>query len=281
MLAFGRATRVRVALIATLSLGGATIAAPPVASASQAASTKVSAKATASAPTAGATVHIKGSVNPTSTKRKVTLQRLLKGRWTTVSSSTTSKGQYALKVTTSRVGGYTYRVHAPAIGSYSAGTSGTVRITVVRKSSATMSASPNKTPIGSTARVKGTLSPTRAGRTVKAQMYDFDRKKWVTLATGKTTSKSTFSIPIKADHPKGWSLQLRAYAPATPGYASAVSPKNYLTLTYLLEDGRVSWTTVDGCMVWLPGDPATDYIGYGPATDAPDRCWDDDDIIYG
>lgn len=255
--------RARATLAAALTLGtiGGTVATATTAHAATA--TKVTAKPTTTYTTLKAAVSVKGTASPTTTARTVTLQKYTKGKWVKVTATTTKKGAYALKVPTTAVATTTYRVYVSKKGSYAAKASGSFKITVARKSAATLALSPAKVAYGKTAYAKGTISPVKSGRTVYIQRYDYDKKTWISVASGKTNTKGAYSIAVKANHPRGWSLNLRAYTPKITGYTYATSKTVMLkSLT-----GKGNWTDPNGCL-WHTWDGVT-----MPDSGAPARCW--------
>ena len=114
--------------LAPLGLG---LSATPAVAAPTAAT--VSSTASPTSPLVGSTLVLRGSVRPARTGSPIIAQQSTSRGWIKVASSTTSStGQYALRVRGFGPGRHVYRVAAPATPEYSAGYSRSMAVTAYR-----------------------------------------------------------------------------------------------------------------------------------------------------
>lgn len=255
----GTRARATLALALTLTATAATIAAPAATASTR---STVTAKPTSGYVAVSTAVSVKGAVAPAPTARTVTLQKYSGGKWVNVTSGTTgTKGAYALKVPTTAVSAFTYRVYASAKGTYASAISASFKVTVVVKTTVTIALSKTAVQWLGSSTAKGSIAPGHSGRPVYIQRYNFDTKKWVNIASGTTGYKGAYAVTVKANEPHGWSQNVRAFIPSKTGLSNAASK----TVMLKQVDGGY-WTSPDGCWLHFPDNSQT------PASDAPDRC---------
>lgn len=257
-----------VAALTVALAAGAALAAP----AHAATRTTITAKPATTKVYVSAGDRISGAVSPASTGRRVYLQRYSGGKWTSLTSTTTSRGAYALTFRPTSATTYTLRVYSGAYGSAVAAASASFKVAAVKRAS-TVTAKLDKTslpkPSGSTypyTYVRGAVGPAVSGRVLYLQRYDYDRRVWVTMSSAKTVTYGKYTLLAKLPStvvPNDVSLNLRVYVPAT---ASAYSVSSSAFMLKVLLDAQGSWATPDNCFFWQSGSQL-------PNMSAPARCW--------
>jgi hypothetical protein len=128
MILFSRESHLRLAAVASLVAAALTLSA---ATAEGLGRSTVTGRVAATSTPQGAANTVAGTVTRGGTARTVSLQRSIGHEWRSTVSVRTSSGRYSLRIPTSTVGRFTYRLYAPAAGGRAAAATGSFTVTVV------------------------------------------------------------------------------------------------------------------------------------------------------
>ncbi|MET3961956.1 hypothetical protein ABIE44_001890 [Marmoricola sp. OAE513] len=188
----------------------------------------------------GTSVTFSGKVTKSPKGTKVTIQRKSGKKWVTAGSTRTvsSAGSYAVRLTRPKsIATYSYRASVKKKGSLKAATSKSVSVAALRRTYASLSATPASTTAGSTTTLAGTVFPFAKGTVVTLQKKV--GSSWTTVGTTSVTANGTFSkgiVPVT-------STIYRASVPRAGSNAPVLSNERSVTAKPLITTSSLTAAT--------------------------------------
>lgn len=180
---------------------------------------------------AGKSITFSGSVTKSPRGTVVKIQRKSGATWVAAgqTTTTTASGRYSVTLNAPTTpAAYTYRALAPKTsklaGTYS---TRTVKVTVLRKTTATLSISPASISTTQTATFSGSVSPFVTGRSVTIQRLSGST--WVSAGTATLSSTGSYSVGIKPS--AAGTFSYRTNSPLTGLNAGTTSATRTLTVS--------------------------------------------------
>ncbi|MBO9524199.1 MAG: putative Ig domain-containing protein [Nocardioidaceae bacterium] len=212
-----------VAVLATILALGGLVAAPAQALTAR----QISAKATPSTAYAGTTVSFTGRVTRSPVGTLVRIQRRAGTTWVNVAATRTviAAGAYKAAVVLPATGGvYLYRAVAPVTRKLAAAGSPAVSVTALRRTTATLTATPPAVNPGSGSLLTGTVSPFVTSTPVSVQRLQ--NGTWTTFASTVVQSNGTFAQSVTPTATTSY----RVVVPRAGLNGSTVSPTRAVTV---------------------------------------------------
>jgi len=203
----------------------------------------VSFRAGATTVLAGEQIGVAGTISKAPKGTYIYIQKFNGDYWqiAALASTADSTGAYRAKITLPKEAGtYAYRAYVPASATLSAATSGTVRLTGLRKVYASLKASSSTVSLGKQAKLLGKVSPFLAGTKVTVERYN--GLAWKFFTTKSLSSTGTFT---HAFYPKA-TLSYRYKVPRTGLRAAATSPAVRITVSGGEAPPTITTTTLPG-----------------------------------
>lgn len=189
----------------------------------------------------GKPVTFSGTVTRSPKGSVVKIQRKSGSSWVAAGQTTTKTagGAYAVALNVpTTAAAYTYRALAPKTprlkGTYS---NRTVRVTVLRKVTTTLTATPSSITAGGTTTLSGAVAPFTAGTTVALQTLAGST--WTTVATTNLSSSGTFAVNQKPSATTTYRVQ----TPLNGLNAGSVSPSRTVAVSIAPPSGPTITTT--------------------------------------
>lgn len=177
--------------------------------------------------TTGSQVTFSGRLTRSPKGSAVRIQRKAGTKWVAVTSTrtTTATGRYAVKATMpSKAAVFSFRAVAPKTAHLATATSKTVKVTVLRRVTATIKATPSTIALGDATTLSGTVSPFVAGTVATIQR--FNGATWTAVTTATITKRGTYS---RSFHPIA-TTTYRVVVPRTGLNAGAASAPTVLSI---------------------------------------------------
>lgn len=188
----------------------------------------ISAKATPATAYTSTAVAFTGRVTKSPTGTLVRIQRRASGAWVNVASTRTvnSLGAYKASVPLPAAGGlYYFRAVSPATSKLAATGSPVVAVTALRRTAATLTASPASIQTGNGSTLSGTVTPYVAGTALTVQRLVGST--WTTFASTTVQANGTFTRSVSPTVTTSY----RVVVPRAGYNASTVSPARTVTVT--------------------------------------------------
>lgn len=143
---------------------------------------------------AGTAVTFTGKISKSPKGTPVLIQRKVGAKWVKAGSTRTvnAAGNYAVRLTRPKaIASYSYRAHVVKKGNLKAATSKATTVAALRRTFASLSATPANTTVGTTVTLSGTVIPFVKGTTVTLQRKVGST--WSNVTTTAVTTNGTFS----------------------------------------------------------------------------------------
>lgn len=220
--------RTRLWSVTTLLVGAVLAAGTLVAPAEALTQRTISFRAGTTTALAGTQITVAGTISKAPKGTYVYLQKFNGDYWQIAALATTAdgSGDYRTKITLPKEAGtHAYRAYVPPSSTLSAATSGTVRLTALRKVATSLKASSSTVSLGTQAKLLGKVSPFLAGTKVTVERYNGFA--WKFFTTRSLSSTGTF---VHAFYPKA-TMSYRFKVPRTGVRAAATSAALRVTVT--------------------------------------------------
>lgn len=192
---------------------------------------------------AGTQVTVAGTISKAPKGTYVYVQKFNGDYWQIAALATTAdgSGDYRTKITLPKEAGtHAYRAYVPPSSTLSAATSGTVRVTALRKVFTSLKASSATVSLGQKATLQGKVSPFLAGTKITVERYN--GLAWKFFATKSLSSTGTFT---HAFYPKA-TMSYRFKVPRTGLRAAATSGVLKITVSGGEAAPVITTTTLPG-----------------------------------
>ncbi len=203
----------------------------------------VSFRAGAASALAGTQITVAGTISKAPKGTYVYIQRFNGDYWqiAALASTTDTSGDYRTKLTLPKQAGTSaYRAYVPPSSTLTAATSGTVRLTALRKVYASLKASSTTVSLGKPAKLLGKVSPFLAGTKVTIERYNGIA--WTFFTTKSLSSTGTF---VHTFYPKA-TLSYRYKVPRKGLRAAATSAPLRITVSGGAAPPTITTTTLPG-----------------------------------